>query len=113
MTDDRVYERGTLLAPDDLERALESGAYLRGIGDRALGVPAERAREHREIGSRVVELLTDARVLLRRAAVLRHAELMLPVVVVGAVVVHDDQERDAVMCGGPERGPGVPAVAVR
>src|SRR5207245_11377928 len=100
MTDDRVDERGTLLAPDDLERAPESGAYLRGIGDRALRVPAERAREHREIRSRVVELLTNARVLLRRAAVRRHAALMLPVGVGRPVAVAAHHAADEVVRGG-------------
>src|SRR2546430_14318069 len=112
VTADRVDERRAFLCTNHLDRALESRTYLRGIGDRTLGVPAERTREHREVGRRVVDLLTDARVLLRRAAMLRDPELMLPVVVVGAVVVHDDQQRDAVVRGGPERARVVQEITV-
>ena len=52
------------------------------------------------------------RVLHRRAAVARDADLMLEVVVVRAVVVHDHQQRDAAVRGGPERARVVHKIAV-
>src|SRR5712692_10638547 len=69
------------------DRALERSSDLPGVIDRSFGVPAHRARHRREVGRRLVHVHADVRALDRRAAQLRHADLVLPVVVVGAVVV--------------------------
>src|SRR5437773_2730151 len=87
--DDRVDQRRHPCLLHVRERALDRGTGGVGIRDRTLRVPAEALREHREVGRRVVQLLTDMRVLHRRAAVARDAELVLEVVVIGAVVGHD------------------------
>ena len=60
----------------------------------------------------IVDLLTDTRVLHGCTAMACDADLVLEVVVVGAVVVHHDQQRDPAVRRGPERSGVVHEVAV-
>ena len=57
----------------------------------------------REIRLRPEQVHADMGLGLVGAAQPRHADLVLPVVVIGAVVVHHDQHRDLVLGGDPER----------
>src|SRR2546425_11269472 len=85
------------------DRAFERRSNLPRVIDRSFGVPAHRARHGREVGRRLVHVPANVRALDRRAAQFGHPDLMLPVVVVGAVVVHDDQKRNPVLRRDPHR----------
>src|SRR6266849_10381091 len=72
-------------------RALERRGDLPGVVDRSFCVPAHRPGHRREVRRGFVHVHADVRARYRRAAQLGHPDLVLPVVVVGAVVVHDDE----------------------
>ena len=65
-------------------------------------MPAHRTRKTRKIHLRIRDVHADIGALHRRAAALRDADLVLPVVVVGPVVVHHHQHRDPVFRGDPQ-----------
>src|SRR5882757_1598788 len=85
------------------DRALERRGDVLRLVDRAFRVPAHGLRHRGEVRFGVAHVYADVRALDRRAAQLGHPDLVLPVVVVGAVVVHDDQQRDAVLRRNPHR----------
>src|SRR3989441_9433827 len=99
---DRVEQRrGPRLHFGD--RPLERRGDALRLVDRTLRVPPHGLGHRREIRIGIAHVHADVRARYRRAAQLRHPDLMLPVVVVRAVVVHDDQERDAVFRRDPHR----------
>src|SRR5439155_14973052 len=85
---DRI-EKGRLARFHLGDRALERRRDVLRLVDRALRVPSHGLCHRREIRIGVAHVHSDVRALYRRAAQLRHPDLVLPVVVVGAVVVHE------------------------
>src|ERR1041385_1250449 len=72
-----------------------------------------RFRIRREIDGRLFDADAHRLVLYRTLAQYRHALLVLLVVVVRAVAIDDDQERNLVMRRGPERADRKEQTAVR
>src|SRR6266550_8534963 len=103
LPDDGVKQCGPAFFPDHVDSATERRADLFRIVDRALAVPAERFREHREVRGRIGKIHPDVRPRSVGAALLGDSELMLPAVVERAVVVHDEKHRELEIRGGPER----------
>src|SRR5436309_12445530 len=70
----------------------DSAAYCRAdfcrVFDRSLGVPADAFRDMREVGRRAFEIHANISTSGIGAALMRHMNLVRPVVVVGAIVVH-------------------------
>ncbi len=85
------------------DRAKQRRLDVLRIVDRAFAVAAHRAGEPREVRLRAHQVHADMRLGLVGAAQLRHPDLVRPVVVVGAVVVHHDQHRDLVLRRDPQR----------
>src|SRR5256714_295791 len=100
---DRVQQCGPALAADHLDRSPERGADGGGIVDRALAVPAERLREQREVRRGLRQVHAEVGLRLVGAAPVGDPELVLPVVVVRAVVVHDQEHRELLVRDRPER----------
>src|SRR5579884_3265466 len=107
----RVDQRG-LARLDLCDRPLERRLEIVGVVDRAFGPPARRAGEAGEVWRRSKQIRADMGAADIRAAGARHDDLMVPVVVIGAVVVHDDEQRDLVFRGDPQRAGVVHQVAV-
>src|SRR5256885_7549796 len=85
------------------------------LGEIGHGPDAERALRaghRREVDVGLVDALADPLVLDRPAALVRHALLVELVVVEGAVVGNDEQARDAVVRGGPQRRDAHQEIAV-
>src|SRR5262249_11547621 len=83
------------------------------ILDRTFRVPSARYRELGEVRFGSSDILSDIRAFDRRAAMFGDVDLMLPIVEIGAVVVHHDQERNLVLGRGPKRAGVEHQVAVR
>ena len=86
----------------DIERALESRRQVLRIGDRAFRVHAETARQPRVVDVRVLDRRSNPR---RRHATLMpvgHALNVHDFLMVGAVVVHDRQQRNPVVRRRPQ-----------
>src|SRR5262249_37135447 len=81
---DRVDQRQPPLL-DFPERALERGPDVLRLVDRAFAIAAHGARERAEVGLRPEQVHADMGLGLVGAAQLGHADLVRPVVVVGAV----------------------------
>src|SRR6516164_5927470 len=86
----RVDQR-RLAVLDLRDRPLKRRLEIVGVLDGAFGPPAHRAGEAGEVGRRSKQIHADMCAARIRAAGARHDDLMVPVVVIGAVVVHDDQ----------------------
>src|ERR1051326_5902107 len=91
-----------------LDRRLDVG----GFGDRADADSALRFGEFGNVRRRVLHAQADPAVLDLAAAGARHVLLMQLVVEIGAVVVDQHQERDAVMRGAPDRSGAHAEIAV-
>ena len=99
---DRVNEC-RLPALHRFDPALERGRNVLRLLDRALGIPAKRTGNVCKIGRRFDHVHPDVGPLDRRPALTGNRDLVLPVVVVRAVVMHDDEHRDLVVCRRPQR----------
>jgi len=108
-----VHERGRSGALHVIGRAGDSRADLAGIVDGAFRVPGERAGEGREVGGRPIDLHPDVGPLQWGGPLPGEPLLVLPVVVVGTVVEHDDQQRQPVIGGDPQRARVEHQVSVR
>jgi hypothetical protein len=108
---DGVHQRRDA-ALDRGDGAVERAADVGRVLDRPFRMPAEAARDGREIGRRVEYVHADMSPLHRRAALPGNRDLMLPVIIIGAVVMHDAQERHLVLGGEPQRADVEHQVAV-
>src|SRR6266852_5538788 len=79
-------DQGRLAGLHLCNRAPQRARNVLGLRDRALGVPAAGLRQPGKIRLRGGDVLANIGALHRRASVLGHMDLMLPVVVVGTVV---------------------------
>src|SRR5688572_19608881 len=110
--DDGVYQR-RLAVLDLCDCSLYCRADFGGIFDGTLGVPADPFGNMREIGRRAFEIHADIGARGIGAALMRHVNLMRPVVVIGAVVIHNDQHWNLILDRHPERAKIEHQVAVR
>src|SRR5436190_16434786 len=99
---DDVDERG-LAGLHPFDASLDRRPDVLRLIDRAFAIPAEALRDRRKIRGRVVDLLAEVGHAHVPLADFGHANLVLPVVVVGAIVEHDQQNRDLVMRRDPQR----------
>src|SRR5262245_23385463 len=96
-------DEGGLTLLDLLDSAFKGGLEIVSIFDWAFGVPAHRSREPREIWIGAEEVHADVRAVGIGAAGSSQNELMVPVVVIGAIVEHDNEHRDFILGRDPER----------
>jgi len=87
--DDRVHQR-RFTGFDLRDGALDRRADLCRIFDGPFGVPADAFCNVRKVRRRAFEIHAYVRARRIGAALMRHVDLMRPIVVVGAVIVHDD-----------------------
>ena len=109
---DGVDESGFTLF-DLLDGAFERWLEIVGVLERSFGVPAHGARESCEIGIGAEEVHADMRAGRIGAAGSGEDELMVPVVVIGAIVEHDNEHWDFVLRRDPERAGVEHQIAVR
>src|SRR5215469_13259197 len=88
---------------DRFDRFLEARIEIGELLDRPNTDGALRARDPREVDIGPDDLLADPLIRHRPLALLGDALLMQLVIVEGAVVADDDQQRDTVMDCGPDR----------
>lgn len=96
-------EDGDTALFDLADRPAERSLEVARADDRAFGPGSEAARHGGEVDRRVRHALADPGILGRAAAMMRDLDLMLLVVAPRAVVVDDDQQRDAVVDRRPQR----------
>src|SRR5882724_5376950 len=96
-------DEGGLTLLDLLDGAFERELEIVGVFDWAFGVPTHRSSEPGEIRIGAEEIHADVRAVRIGAAGSSQNELMIPVVIVGAIVKHDDEHRDLVLGRDPER----------
>src|SRR5919198_5274433 len=73
------------------------------VFDRPFGVPAHGTRQSCEVGWRPAHVHANIGALERSTAHARHADLVLPIVLVGPIVEHDHQHGYLVLGGHPQR----------
>src|SRR5262252_3483543 len=76
------------------DRSLKRRLEIIGVLDGTFGPPAHRAGETGEVGRRSKQIHADMGAAYIRTAGPRHYQLMVPIVVISAIVVHDDQQWD-------------------
>ena len=96
-----------------LDGAFQRGLEVVGVFDWTFGVPAHGSRETREIRVGAEEIHADVRAVGIGAAGPSQNELMVPVIIVGAIVEHHDEHRDLVLGRNPERSGIEHEIAVR
>ncbi len=109
---DGVDESGFALL-DLFDGAFERAFQIVGVFERAFGIPAHRFRQSGEVGIGIIKIHADMRARWIGAAGSSQNELMVPIVVISAVVEHDDEHRDLVFCRDPERAGIEHEIAVR
>src|SRR5262249_53957051 len=108
---DHVHQRG-LAALHGGVSALDRRLDLRGGGDRPLGDETPRGGELGGIDIRVLHRRAVRRAIHGAFVETRHLLEVHHFLVIGAVVVHHDQDRDLVMRRGPEHAGPVHEIAV-
>src|SRR4029077_2208353 len=88
---------------DDGDRALERGSQILRIGDRPLGVHAEAFGYGGVVDVRIGEGGSDVSIRYAAAMPGRHRLKVHVFLVIGTIVVHHVEDRDAVMRGSPQR----------
>src|SRR5579872_5387595 len=95
-------EKGWLTAFHYSNRPLQRRAQILRISNRPLGIPAHAFREHRVIDIWIDDCGADAGILDAALVPVGHALNMHDLLMVGAVIAHDREKRNAMVCGGPE-----------
>src|SRR5260221_9069414 len=106
-----VHQRW-LSAFDDIERAANCGTKFLGIGNRTLRVHAQSLRKFCVVDTRVVDGGADSRAIHAAAVAIGHDLHLHHLLMIGAIVVHDGQQRNAVMRRGPQNAGCVHQVPV-
>jgi hypothetical protein len=98
----RINQRRFALFANSPNRALQRRSDFSGIFNGAFGIPVERLCQLGKIRRRMIDLQSDRRTLHRVASLLRQSDLMRPIVVIAAIVVHDHEQRNMIVSGGPQ-----------
>ena len=89
-----------------------AGRKSAGLTHRSFAVDAERFRHGGEVDRRIIHVRADTGVFHGTLAELGDLDAVLFGIVVRLIVVHDHQERDAMLRRGPERARSHQHVAV-
>src|SRR5271166_459795 len=106
-----VNQRG-LSAFDNLERPVKRRRKILGVRDGALRVQAQALCELRIINAGVINRGANLGAIDSAAVAIGHDLHLHDLLMIGAIVVHDRQERNAMMRGGPQNSGSVHQVAV-
>src|SRR3970282_889921 len=109
----RINQRRLTLFANSPDRALQRRSDCARIFNGTFGIPVERLGQLGKIGRRMIDLHSDRCTLHRVASLLSQSDLMSPIVVIAAIIVHDHEQRNMIVSGGPQT-PGIEhEIAVR
>jgi len=90
-----------LAALDDGDRALDGGREVARVGDGPFRVPAHALRELRVVDRWIVDRRSDVRAADAPVPAVAHALHVHYFLMIRTVIVHDCEQRDAVVSRGP------------
>ena len=101
------------LAPHDrISRAPQGRAEVLRVGDWSFTMDAHAARNHRIVNIRIFKRCADSGIGDAPLMAVGHPLDMHDLLMIGTVVVHDAEQRNAMMCGGPQRARSVHEITV-
>jgi len=98
----RINQRRFALFANRPDGALQRRSDCARIFNGAFGIPVERLGQLGKIRRRMIDLHSDRCTLHGVSSLLRQSDLMSPIVVIAAIIVHDHEQRNMIVSGGPQ-----------